>query len=172
MKQRAMIAMALLLHPKLVIADEPTTALDVVVQAEILEEIKDLQRSLGISVILITHDIATVGEACDHVSVMYGGQIIESGATDNVFRHPRHPYTLSLLSAYPPLHSRPDSLYKLRGTPPDLMNPPERCRFAERCFMAEDLCYEVDPDLTQLEGNRTSRCLFPQNVPAQLRGQL
>jgi oligopeptide/dipeptide ABC transporter ATP-binding protein len=169
MKQRAIIAMALLLRPKLVLADEPTTALDVVVQAQILEELHRLQREFDLSLILITHDISVVAQICDDVAVMYGGQILEYGPTRDVFRRPRNPYTLSLLSAYPPLHGERRPLAGLRGSPPDLAHPPPGCRFAPRCFMARPACSEAEPPMVRAEGAAwMSRCHFVEEVPPKL----
>ena len=173
MRQRAIIAMALLLNPKLLIADEPTTALDVVIQSQIIEEIKSLQRRLKLALILITHDISIVAQTCGELAVMYGGRMMELGPTREIFQHPRNPYTLSLLSAYPPLHGERRMLAGLPGSPPDLLHPPEGCWFAQRCFMVQPKCTKVEPDMLPVFGDAwSSRCHFVGDVPKRLPGGL
>ncbi|NDC74704.1 ABC transporter ATP-binding protein [bacterium] len=140
MRQRVMIAMALIARPELLIADEPTTALDVTVQAQILELIKKLQRELGMAVIFISHDLGVVSGLCDRVLVMYAGRIVESATVDTLFRSPRHPYTRALQRSIPALQAKGAELYTLPGLPPDLSQPISGCAFAERCEFAVEAC--------------------------------
>ena len=148
MRQRAMIAMALACDPALVIGDEPTTALDVMVQAQILKLLEDLRAKLGLSLILITHDLSVIAETCDRVMVMYAGRVAEEGPVAEVFTRPRHPYTQKLLAAFPNIHADRRTLEVIPGSPPDLRNPPPGCRFAPRCSFAMDVCTEVVPPET------------------------
>jgi peptide/nickel transport system ATP-binding protein len=149
MRQRAMIAMALACDPAIVIGDEPTTALDVMVQAQILQLLEDLRAKLGLSLILITHDLSVIAETCDRVMVMYAGRVAEEGPVSEVFTRPRHPYTRALLAAYPNIHADRRTLEVIPGSPPDLRDPPPGCRFAPRCTFAMDVCsVEVPPDVT------------------------
>jgi oligopeptide/dipeptide ABC transporter ATP-binding protein len=149
MRQRAMIAMALACDPAIVIGDEPTTALDVMVQAQILELLENLRRSLGLSLILITHDLSVIAETCDRVLIMYAGRVAEEGPVTEVFRRPRHPYTQRLLGAFPNIASERRFLDVIPGSPPDLRNPPPGCRFAPRCVAAMAVCSEaVPPEIT------------------------
>ncbi|MCL2316865.1 MAG: ABC transporter ATP-binding protein, partial [Actinomycetia bacterium] len=147
MRQRAMIAMALALEPQLLIMDEPTTALDVVMQRQILEQIADLRARLGFSVIFITHDVSLLIEIADRIAIMYAGEIVESGPAAGLYRHPRHPYTKGLLGSFPPLHGPRRELGGIPGSPPDLFDLPGGCPFAPRCPYAVDRCHEVDPVL-------------------------
>ncbi len=140
MKQRAIIAMALSCNPKLIIADEPTTALDVIVQHQILEETKNLQKELNISMIFISHDISIVAEVCNDIAIMYAGQLVEYGYKEEVFDSPTHPYTQALLSSYPTLTGEKRSLVPIPGETPTLIQPPSGCRFCERCVGAESSC--------------------------------
>ena len=141
MRQRAMIAMALSCNPKLLIADEPTTALDVTIQAQIIDLIKDLQKKNNTSVILITHDLGVVANIADHIVVMYAGQIVERGTSMEVFHHPRHPYTNALLDAVPRLDlQNKQELASIEGTPPDLIAPPKGCPFCTRCKYCMEVC--------------------------------
>jgi peptide/nickel transport system ATP-binding protein len=145
MRQRAMIAMALACNPQLVIADEPTTALDVMIQAQILDLLERLQRELGLAVILVTHDLSVVAEVCHRVLVMYGGVLAESCEVDGIFNRPLHPYTRRLLAAFPDL-SRPEGkLVSIPGHPPRLNAPPPGCRFAPRCQEAFARCHVEQP---------------------------
>lgn len=153
-KQRVVIAMALALEPDIVIADEPTTALDVVVQAQILNLMKKLQREKGISIILITHDLAVIAEMADKVAIMYAGKIVEYGPSEQIFYKPRHPYTYLLMKAVPKLKGPKESLIYIPGQPPDLINPPRGCRFAPRCPYAMDVCKEDPPEVTTGDGRR------------------
>ncbi len=145
MRQRAMIAMALACDPAIVIGDEPTTALDVMVQAQILELLERLRRELGLSLILITHDLSVIAETCDRTLIMYAGRVAEEGPVSRIFRAPRHPYTQKLLGAFPNIHADRRSLETIPGSPPDLLDPPKGCRFNPRCPAAMDVCREVEP---------------------------
>ena len=147
MKQRVVIAMALFLEPKVIILDEPTTALDVIVQAQILNLIKDLKQRLGLSYIFITHDLATEAEVADRVMVMYAGKVAEIGSNQTIFGQPgpAHPYTQKLLAATPRLHQHVDELAFIPGSPPDLLHPPAGCRFAPRCHLAKEKCRREEP---------------------------
>ena len=159
MKQRAVIAMALALNPSLLIADEPVTALDVIVQHQILEVLRRLQDELNLTVMLITHDISVVAQVCDAVSVMYAGQIVEQANAKPFFQSPAHPYSLGLQQAFPNLVRPRDVLVSIEGYPPDLRQPPQGCRFAERCPFVLDVCHQADPTLENVGGNRSAACL-------------
>ncbi len=159
MRQRVMIALAMICNPKLLIADEPTTALDVTVQAQILELMKKIQDNLGMSIILITHDLGVVADMSDKVVVMYAGQIVEQGLTDDIFKYPNHPYTRKLLASVPRLDmSKDESLHAIHGTPPDLYIPPKGCSFYDRCNEAMVVCKEHLPDFTDINDIHKSRC--------------
>ena len=159
MRQRAMIAMALICKPKLLIADEPTTALDVTIQAQILELMKELQREENTSIIFITHNLGVVAEICDRVSVMYAGKIVEQGKVNEIFYNPQHPYTKGLLASMPRLdedgHER---LIPIEGTPIDLLNPPKGCNFAPRCSECRKICLRMKPGYTDLGDGHVSAC--------------
>jgi peptide/nickel transport system ATP-binding protein len=162
MRQRSMIAMALACDPAVIIGDEPTTALDVMVQAQILELFERLRHELGLSLILITHDLSVIAETCDRVLIMYAGKVAEEGAVSTVFRRPRHPYTAKLLGAFPNIHADRRTLEVIPGQPPDLRDPSAACRFAPRCPMARDLCREVAPPETVMpDGIRVACHLWP-----------
>jgi oligopeptide/dipeptide ABC transporter ATP-binding protein len=161
MRQRAMIAMALACDPAVVIGDEPTTALDVMVQAQILELLEELRRKLGLSLILITHDLSVIAETCDRVMVMYAGRVAEEGLVSEVFTRPRHPYTQKLLAAFPNIHADRRTLDVIPGSPPDLRHPPPGCRFAPRCAFAMAVCSEVVPPETTFDGVRVACHLYP-----------
>ncbi len=159
MRQRAMIAMALICKPKLLIADEPTTALDVTIQAQILELMKKLQREANTSIIFITHNLGVVAEICDRVSVMYAGKIIEQGKVNDIFYNPRHPYTKGLLASMPRLDEQGhERLIPIEGTPIDLLNPPKGCNFAPRCSECRKICLRAKPGFTDLGGGHISAC--------------
>lgn len=158
MCQRVMIAMALACEPELLIADEPTTALDVTIQAQILELMKDLKSNFNTGIILITHDLGVVAEMADHVAVMYAGHIVESADVHQIFDAPKHPYTQGLLASIPVLGQVKDRLDVIPGSVPNLRNLPPGCRFANRCPHVMDICRKDDPDLFVLPANRTSRC--------------
>ena len=162
MRQRAMIAMALACDPAIVIGDEPTTALDVMVQAQILQLLEQLRRDLGLSLILITHDLSVIAETCNKVLMMYAGRVAEEGPTARVFTAPRHPYTRKLLSAFPSIHADRRALDTIPGQPPDLRQPPPGCRFAPRCAFAMDVCREVvPPEVRFADGVRVACHLYP-----------
>ena len=159
MKQRAVIAMALALEPSLLIADEPVTALDVIVQHQILEVLRELEQELNLTVMLITHDISVVAQVCDSVSVMYAGRIVEQAAAEPFFASPAHPYSLGLQQAFPNLARPRDVLVSIEGYPPDLREPPSGCRFAERCPFVLEACHNSDPKLEAIGGERAAACL-------------
>jgi oligopeptide/dipeptide ABC transporter ATP-binding protein len=169
MRQRAMIAMALACDPAVVIGDEPTTALDVMVQAQILELLEQLRRELGLSLVLITHDLSVIAETCDRVLVMYAGKVAEEGPVRRVFSAPRHPYTSSLLRSFPSIRADRRTLDVIPGTPPDLRNPPPGCRFHPRCPAAMAVCAEqVPPEVTFDDGVRVACHLFPPGSPGSV----
>jgi len=147
MRQRVMIAMALINNPELLIADEPTTALDVTTQAQILTLIENLQREYNSAVIMITHDLGVVAEIADDVVVMYAAQVAEKGSVDEIFHRPRHPYTWGLMGSLPRLNADVDRLVQIQGQPPSLLRPPSGCRFHPRCPYVMDVCRTVNPDL-------------------------
>lgn len=163
MRQRAMIAIALACHPKVLIADEPTTALDVTIQAQIMELIKKLNEELGMGVMLITHDLAVVAETCKRVVVMYLGQIVEEGTIPELFENPLHPYTTGLMKSIPKLDGdREKRLYMIEGMVPLLSQIPNGCRFAPRCPYATDECRTKMPELTRINDRQTVRCFKVQ----------
>ncbi|KQL50966.1 MULTISPECIES: ABC transporter ATP-binding protein [Shouchella] len=158
MRQRVMIAIALACKPELLIADEPTTALDVTIQAQILELIKELQHTLGMSVIMITHDLGVVAETCDNVAVMYGGQVVEYAPINDLFKNPRHPYTVGLMNSLPKHDEDVEGdLTIIKGSVPAPADMPKGCRFAPRCPFASDICKEL-PELQTEEDGRQVRC--------------
>lgn len=169
-KQRVVIAMALALEPDIVIADEPTTALDVVVQAQILNLLKRLQREKGISIILITHDLGVIAELAETVMIMYAGRVVEYGPSDLIFGSPKHPYTQALLRAIPRLRGPIDKLVYIPGQPPDLRNPPPGCRFAPRCSLAMDECHRSEPPLFRLRDGRLSACWLNRDEAVEAGG--
>ncbi|MBL8589939.1 MAG: ABC transporter ATP-binding protein [Methylobacteriaceae bacterium] len=158
MRQRVMIAMALALDPKLLIADEPTTALDVTIQAQILDLLRDLRRESGAAVILITHDLGVVAEVADDVVVMYAGEIVERAPVEALFAMPQHPYTLGLLGSLPRLAEKRERLAAIAGAVPNMAALPAGCRFAARCPFVEDACRAGRPELVDLGDDRASRC--------------
>jgi oligopeptide transport system ATP-binding protein len=166
MRQRVMIAMALSCNPQLLIADEPTTALDVTIQAQILELIKKLQQELGMAVIVITHDLGVVAGMADRVQVMYAGRVIEEGPTGQIFADPRMPYTIGLLQSIPRLdEQRGHRLEPIRGLPPDLIDLPAVCPFAPRCDFVQDACYQQTPPLRPVAPQQRAACLFDVHAP-------
>jgi oligopeptide/dipeptide ABC transporter ATP-binding protein len=166
MRQRVMIAMALSCNPQLLIADEPTTALDVTIQAQILELIGKLQEELGMAVIIITHDLGVVAGMADRVNVMYAGRVIEEGPTEQIFADPRMPYTIGLLQSIPRLdEERGHKLDPIRGLPPDLINLPPVCPFSPRCDYVQDACYQQVPPLRPVAANQRAACLFDIHAP-------
>lgn len=165
MKQRAVIAMALSCDPKVIVADEPTTALDVIVQEQILEELKKIQRDLDMSIIYISHDIAVIAEITDHLGVMYAGKLVEHGETTDVFARPRHPYAWLLLSSTPSVTGPKLQLSPLEGEPPNLVNPPTGCRFHPRCPFATDQCSAEEPPMEEIAPGHTVACWNHEQVP-------
>lgn len=157
MRQRVMIAMAMSCHPQLLIADEPTTALDVTIQAQILELMKKLKADNNMSILLITHDLGVVAEMCDRVVVMYAGRVVEEGDVLDIFDHPQHPYTKGLIRSVPKLRQPVKRLESIPGNVPDLTNMPRGCKFAPRCAEAMAICHEKEPELLVNEG-RSCRC--------------
>lgn len=168
MRQRVMIAMALANKPELLIADEPTTALDVTIQDQILRQLRELEKEYGTSIIFITHDLGVVAEICDRVIVMYGGLVMEEAPIDDIFEHPSHPYTMGLLNSIPDMEQ--DKAVRLKpipGSPPDMTNPPAGCPFAPRCPYARKICGAELPEFIQVGERHSSRCflLYP-DAPA------
>jgi peptide/nickel transport system ATP-binding protein len=159
MRQRVMIAMALACDPRLLIADEPTTALDVTLQAQILELMRELKAASGAAIILITHDLGVVAEVCDEVAVMYAGEIVERAPVDELFSNPQHPYTVGLLGSIPRLDHRVAHLATIEGMVPNMTSPPAACRFAARCPFVADICTTQSPPLKMVSPGHTSRCL-------------
>jgi peptide/nickel transport system ATP-binding protein len=159
MRQRAMIALALACDPELLIADEPTTALDVTIQAQILELMRDLKASTGIAIVLITHDLGVVAEICDHVAVMYAGEIVEYAPVDALFTAPQHPYTIGLLGSIPRLEEKNETLAAIDGMVPTMTELPPGCRFAPRCPFVRERCMQVLPPLSAVGSNHRSRCI-------------
>jgi oligopeptide transport system ATP-binding protein len=167
MRQRAMTAMALANEPSLLIADEPTTALDVTVQASIIELLRDLNRDRRMAIILITHNMAVVASLCTRVIVMYAGRIVESGPTRKIFKSPQHPYTWSLLRSLPRVDElKHERLLNIRGLPPDLTNPPPGCKFHPRCRFRVERCFREEPPLEEVDPDQLARCwVLMKNVP-------
>jgi oligopeptide/dipeptide ABC transporter ATP-binding protein len=165
MRQRAMIAMGIANSPSLLIADEPTTALDVTIQAQVLEVLKRVQHETEAATILITHDLGIVAEMCDRVLVMYAGHIVESGTVEAIFRSPRHPYTIGLMNSLPKLTGDEEWLEPITGAPPSLINLPPGCPFHPRCFLARERCRQENPPLAPVEGSsHQSACHFSEEL--------
>jgi len=165
MRQRVMIAIALSCNPKLLLADEPTTALDVTIQAQILRLMKKLSREYSAAVIVITHDLGVVAGMCERILVMYAGRIVESGPAKPLFAHPHHPYTVGLLTSVPRLNQpRRDTLETIAGLPPDLANLPPGCAFAPRCYLASDECWQAGPELEPTDPGRHSACFHRERL--------
>lgn len=158
MRQRIMIAMAIVLKPKLLVADEPTTALDVIVEAQILDILRDLKRAYGMSLVLITHNLGIVAEVCDRAAVMYAGRFAELGIVEDVFRRPIHPYTQGLLAST--IHLRTQELRSIDGIPPSLLTPPSGCRFHPRCPYAKDVCAAEAPPTVEYRTAQSAACHF------------
>lgn len=168
MQQRVMIAIALSCQPQLLIADEPTTALDVTIQAQILDLIRDLNKRLDMGVVFITHDLGVVAELCTRVAVMYLGQIVEEAEVNSLFSNPRHPYTKGLMKSIPQLDSkRKEMLYVIEGIVPSLENVPSGCRFSSRCEFATELCIKSMPELIEREDGRKERCWHADKIAAE-----
>jgi oligopeptide transport system ATP-binding protein len=166
MRQRAMIAMAIALNPEVLIADEPTTALDVTVQAQIMELLRDLQQEYGTAIVLITHDLGVVAEVADRVNVMYAGRIVEHGSTETVFTNPAHPYTLGLMESIPRADMKGTRLEPIIGSPPDLAHLPSGCAFHPRCRFRHTNCFEDPPPLIPVAGGgeRVAACFYSDEV--------
>jgi len=163
MRQRVAIAIAFLNDPELIVADEPTTALDVTIQAQIIHEAQKVCRERGAALIWITHDLAVVAGLADRISVMYAGRIVEAGRTDDVIDRPLHPYTVGLLGSVPSANKRGQRLNQIPGMAPNMLTPPKGCAFRERCRRAGDACL-ADPDITETAGGRTIRCFHPHDL--------
>ncbi len=164
MRQRAVIAMALACSPALIIADEPTTALDVIVQDQVLRELRRIQKSLHMSMIYISHDIAVIAEVSDRIGVMYAGRLVEIAPAGEIFHAPRHPYTGALMSAFPSIRGPKNRLVSLGGEPPDLLYPPPGCRFHPRCPRAQDACRRLRPPLAPYQKDHSVACWNPLEV--------
>jgi len=164
MRQRSMIAMALACNPQLLIADEPTTALDVIMQDRILAEIRDLQRELNIAMMIITHDISVVAEVAEKIGIMYGGHLFENGNIQDIFERPANPYTIGLMSAFPSIKGDRRRLRAIPGSPPDLSDPPPGCRFHPRCRFAQEVCRVEEPPIVQVAADHWSKCHFAKEI--------
>ena len=171
MKQRVMIAMALACSPSIVIADEPVTALDVVVQARILELIKGLQRQLGLSVIMITHDLSVIAETCERVAIMYAGRIAELGTVNDIYKDPWHPYTDALITAFPSLVGPKRRFSSVPGDPPDLTSPPSGCRFHPRCPWQDETCRNQNPEYRNVGADHYVACHHSEKFREKLLGE-
>ena len=158
MRQRAIIAMALACDPKFIIADEPTTALDVIVQDQIIDEIVNLQKKLNMTMMYISHDISVIAETCNKIGVMYAGNIVEYTYTSSLFDNPLHPYTKALMSSFPSIEGPKKELKPVPGEPPNLLNPPEGCRFYPRCSYAEEICKKENPEFVEIEKDHFLAC--------------
>jgi oligopeptide/dipeptide ABC transporter ATP-binding protein len=169
MRQRVMIAIALSGEPTLLLCDEPTTALDVTIQDQILKLLESLQRELGVSLIFVSHDLAVIAQTCSRVAVMYAGQIVETGSVDAVFREPRHPYTLGLLRSVPGFDVVRERLQPIPGSPPDLASLPAGCRFHPRCDFVREDCTRAPIPLLDVAGARAARCLYHERCAAEAR---
>jgi len=162
MRQRVMISLALALRAKLVIADEPTTSLDVIVEAKFLDLLKELQQEFGLTILLITHNIGVVAEVCDRVAVMYAAKMAEVGSAYDVFANPMHPYTQGLLKSVPNINTEKEDLYKMDGEPPSLLRPPSGCRFHPRCPFAMEICSQREPDFKPVTDDQLVACWLYQ----------
>lgn len=172
MRQRVMIAIALACEPKLLIADEPTTALDVTIQAQILELMQDLRKKLGMSIIMITHDLGVVASMCEKIAVMYAGHIVEYGTTDEIFYNPQHEYTKGLINSIPKLNAtEKERLVPIEGTPVDLLNPPAGCPFAPRCKSCMKVCLREMPPRTELSDTHYTYCWLRQKEEFEKGGK-
>jgi oligopeptide/dipeptide ABC transporter ATP-binding protein len=171
LRQRVMIAIALSGEPKLLLCDEPTTALDVTIQDQILTLLSSLRERLQVSVVFVSHDLAVIAQTCQHVAVMYAGQVVEAGPVDTVFREPRHPYTLSLLRSVPDVDATRETLLTIPGSPPDLAEPPPGCRFHPRCPFVQLDCVHGEFPLRMLGGGRTTACIHHEACAADARRQ-
>ncbi|WED27835.1 ABC transporter ATP-binding protein [Vibrio sp. DW001] len=164
MRQRIAIAMAMALNPDLIIMDEPTTALDVVVQRQILKKIKQLQADIGFSILFITHDLSLMVELCDRIGIMYAGRIVEMSPAKTILESPRHPYTLGLKESFPTLHRSTNELHSIKGTPPNLLDLPDGCAFAPRCRFATISCQQTQPTMVSKENGQHVACFNPIEI--------
>jgi peptide/nickel transport system ATP-binding protein len=158
MRQRAMIAMAISCNPELLIADEPGTALDVIVQAQVLKLLEELKEKLNMSLILISHDLSLIAEICEKTAIMYAGNIVEIGDSVSIFKNPQHPYTVGLISSFPNIKSEKIKMTSIPGSPPDLLDPPQGCRFHPRCKYAMEICRKTHPELMVIDKNHMVAC--------------
>lgn len=172
MKQRAVIALALICYPKILLADEPTTALDVVAQRQVLELLLQLKEEFGLTLIMISHDISVVAEACEKVAVMYGGEIMEIGPTDKVFKNSNHPYTKSLINSFPSLYHEISELEQIPGYPPSLEDLPKGCPFSLRCSYAKEICSSKKPEMRTVNDGKLVKCHFAEELDFNKRGDL
>ena len=177
MRQRVMIAMALSCNPDVLIADEPTTALDVTIQAQILELLEKLQTELGMAVLMITHDLGVIAEVADRVAVMYAGKVVEMSEVNRIFKTPRHPYTIGLLESIPKLNEQKETLSVIPGTVPEATRFPVGCRFAPRCSQADDVCLREEPPLLAIEedevaGTHQVACWFAEGYSEQMEAEI
>ena len=170
MKQRAMIAMSLVLAPEILIADEPTTALDVIVQAGIVKVLLGIKDEFGTAILLISHDLALVAQMSDRTAIMYAGKFVEYGSSREVYKSPLHPYTLGLVDAFADIRKPKKALVSIPGSPPNLIDPPQGCRFNPRCPYAKAVCREQEPELVEVSGNHSVACHFWREIQAQ-RGE-
>jgi oligopeptide/dipeptide ABC transporter ATP-binding protein len=168
LRQRVMIAIALSGDPRLILCDEPTTALDVTIQDQILKLLSGLREELGVALVFVSHDLAVIAQTCQKVAVMYGGMVVETGTVDEVFREPRHPYTLSLLRSVPDYDLIRDRLATIPGMPPDLAHPPAGCPFHPRCPFAQEDCTSGDFPLRELSAGRATACIHPDAAAADV----
>jgi oligopeptide/dipeptide ABC transporter ATP-binding protein len=171
MRQRVMISLALALRAKLVIADEPTTSLDVIVEAKFLDLLKELQEEFGLTILLITHNIGVVAEVCDRVAVMYAAKMAEVGTAEEVFAAPKHPYTQGLLNSVPNIDMDEIELYKMGGEPPSLLHPPKGCRFHPRCPQAMEICGQQEPSFEEIANGHRTACWLYQAHEAAARAK-
>jgi peptide/nickel transport system ATP-binding protein/oligopeptide transport system ATP-binding protein len=169
MRQRVMIAIALSGDPRLILCDEPTTALDVTIQDQILTLLRSLQRESGVSLVFVSHDLAVIAQTCERLAVMYAGQVVETGAVGAVFREPHHPYTLGLLRSVPDFEIVRETLSAIPGSPPDLASPPSGCRFHPRCEFMQHDCVTTDVPLLEIGAGRAARCLYHERAAEAAR---
>lgn len=164
MRQRVMIAMGLACNPDVIIADEPTTALDVIVAHQVMNLIKDLREKLDLSMILITHDISVIAQTCDNLAIMYAGKIVELSSVSKIYESPIHPYTDALINSFPNIKEKKRHLKSIPGNPPDLINPPEGCNFNPRCNYAKEICRTEEPQLKQIDNDHSVACHFSEEM--------
>ncbi len=164
MKQRVVIAIAIACNPNLLIADEPTTALDVTIQAQVLEMMKDLKAKLNTAMMLITHDLGVVAQTCDYVAIMYAGEIVEYGTLRDVYKNTQHPYTIGLFGSIPNLTDDVERLNPIKGLMPDPMNLPKGCKFSPRCQFAQSMCHEEEPNMHVVNGRHKAKCFKVQGL--------